>query len=154
MSYKYLDKSFSTKSMCDALGVPWDNEYILIDKDELLDETVDMYDEDGKNMRAPFYNKKHTKDGRKKCGLGKREGKEHWNWGGKASEETREKMSKTRTGKKRGPHTEEGKRNISNGKKGKSPDWSNVTDAERKARSERAKAQWASGNIGRKKKDK
>ena len=149
MSYKYLDKTISTKSMCEALGIPWDNEYITLTKEDLKES--EMFDADGKNMLAPMYGLKHTPEGRKKCGRGKREGKQHWNWGGKASEETIEKMSKTRTGKKRGAHTEEGKRNISKGKMGKTPDQSYMTDEHRKARSERAKAQWAQGKLGRKK---
>tara|TARA_Y100000593_G_scaffold73463_1_gene134985 strand:- start:2561 stop:2986 length:426 start_codon:yes stop_codon:yes gene_type:complete len=54
MSYKYLDKPISTKPMCDALGIPWDNEYITLDSQELLAEGVAL-DEDGKDTLNSNY---------------------------------------------------------------------------------------------------
>ena len=117
---------------------------------EQLEKEGWVVDEDGKNMLAPMYGVNHTASAKRRIGDKARE-RGNGKLGTKHTEETKRKMSKSHTGKKRGPHTEEGKRNISNAKKGKRPDWSNITDAERKARSERAKAQWAQGKLGRKK---
>ena len=104
-------------------------------------------DEDGLDTTAPAYGYEHTEEGRKACGRGKREGEEHWNYGRKASAATRKKMRETHKGVPRKPHTEEGKRNISKAKMGKTPDQSYLTDEHRKARSERAKAQHARGDL-------
>ena len=38
MSYQYLDIPISTESMCSALGIPWDNSYITITKEDMVEE--------------------------------------------------------------------------------------------------------------------
>ena len=93
MSYKYLDKSFSTKSMCDALGVPWDNEYITLDSQELLEESSGVYDEDGKDTMNINYGRGAEMSG---------ENNPRWGTAGMYShtEETKEHLRKVNTGKK------------------------------------------------------
>ena len=59
---------------------------------ELLAEGMAL-DENGLDMTAPFYGKKHTAVGRKMCGNNPQSGEDHWNYGKTASAETKKKMS-------------------------------------------------------------
>lgn len=60
--------------------------------------------------------------------------------GKEKSETHRANISKAATGKNRGPHSEETKRKMSESHKGKPKDFSKISDADRKRRSEQMKA--------------